>query len=1293
MAADDGPATLRAYTDATREIMRVVARSRHDEQPVFEAILKAAATLCGSPNAALVLVDESQENLIYTAGWGEQYKEIEIGTKFPLSAPNVVHTSVREARVVQEADLPNTDLYRQGDPLRRQLVDREGIRTLLGVPLISGGRAIGAISLRKAEPVPFAPNQVALLETFADQAVIAIENARQFRELQTRLEHEAATRELLSVISQSRDDETPVFDFILENAARLCPSPMARLYLVEAERTHFAVAANWGENVPSIEPSFRMPLDSTSNLAKAINQGSTVHIADIRENAASPVQVQLAQREGLRTQLTVPLLKDGIAIGCLTLSRREVLPYEDEHIALLETFAAQAVIAIENVRQFRELQTRLEREAATREILSVISQSRDDETPVFDVIVEHAARLCHASRGDLLIASEDKTQYALAASYGDEFGGASFTEMRPLDPERLSARALLENRIYHLHDVREGEAYKAGHPIARTIADVGGIRTILFVPLTVGGEAVGTIGLSRKEVAPFSDDEIALVQSFAAQAVIAIENARQFRELQTRLEREAASKEILHVISRSRDDEQPVFDTILERAARLCGAPMAWLVLVDESRSVFIDTAFHGEEVRSWTLGQQHALEPPSLIAQTILDARTANIADLAETDQYRQGLPNTVRLVEEEGLRSRLYVPLLNGEEAIGCILLSRREVRPFTIADAALVETFAAQAVIAIENVRQFRELQTRLEREAATREILSVISQHQDDEQPVFDVLLESAAKLCGSPNALLSLVDDAREYYVPRAISGDPYKTFRIGTKISLSRDSVGAVAIREVRVVHENLTNTDLYAERDDYYHRLYDGEGVRILLAVPLVSGGRAIGAISLRRFEEKPFSSDQIALLETFAAQAVIAIENVRQFRELQTRLEREAANREILQVISGSRADERPVFDTILESSRRLCRVDMCLLAMMQEDSDTMVLAAYAGKKLSVFEVGVSSVPLDSQQNTALAVRENRTIHTEDMREEELYRAGDSIRRIVVDDEGMRTQLVIPLRSGDTAIGSFVLYRQRVERFAEREITLLETFAAQAVIAIENVRQFRALEALNTELGDRVEEQVGEIERMGRLKRFLSPAVADAVVSSGDENILSSHRALIGILFCDIRGFTAFCETAEPEETIEFLQTYHEEMGKLINAHGAGVDHRWGDGIMVIFNDPFPCDDPAGDALRLALAMREKMAEICQRWKRLGHRLGFGVGVSLGYATVGMVGSEGRFDYTANGSAVNMAARLCDHAEDGEILLSPRAYTAVEDDFEAESTGEMTFKGIRQPTEVFRVVGPRGG
>ena len=241
--------------------------------------------------------------------------------------------------------------------------------------------------------------------------------------------------------------------------------------------------------------------------------------------------------------------------------------------------------------------------------------------------------------------------------------------------------------------------------------------------------------------------------------------------------------------------------------------------------------------------------------------------------------------------------------------------------------------------------------------------------------------------------------------------------------------------------------------------------------------------------------------------------------------------------------------------------------------------------------------------------------------------------------------------------------------------------------MIAIENVRQFKALESLNAELGDRVEEQVGEIERMGRLKRFLPAAVADTVVSQKSEKLLESHRSLLGVLFCDIRGFTAFCETAEPEETIEVLQTYHQEMGRLISKHGAGVDHRMGDGIMVLFNDPLPCDDPAGDAVRLAVSMRAQMAQLSNKWKRLGYRLGFGVGVSLGYATVGMVGYEGRSDYTASGTAVNLAARLCDQAGDGEILLSPRAFAAIEEDFSAELTGEISLKGIREPVAVYRL------
>jgi class 3 adenylate cyclase len=226
------------------------------------------------------------------------------------------------------------------------------------------------------------------------------------------------------------------------------------------------------------------------------------------------------------------------------------------------------------------------------------------------------------------------------------------------------------------------------------------------------------------------------------------------------------------------------------------------------------------------------------------------------------------------------------------------------------------------------------------------------------------------------------------------------------------------------------------------------------------------------------------------------------------------------------------------------------------------------------------------------------------------------------------------------------------------------------------------------NETLERRVAEQVGEIDRLARLRRFLSPQVADAVISSGEEQALASHRALIATVFCDLRGFTAFSETAEPEEAMEVLQGYHHAMGELIHAHGGTIDHRAGDGIMVIFNDPLPCDDPAGVAVRMSIAMRERMAELGGQWRKLGHRLGFGVGVSLGYATVGIVGFEGRYDYTANGSAVNLAARLADEAEDGQILVSQRAHTAIEGAVSAESVGELSLKGFHGPVAAFAVL-----
>jgi class 3 adenylate cyclase len=415
-----------------------------------------------------------------------------------------------------------------------------------------------------------------------------------------------------------------------------------------------------------------------------------------------------------------------------------------------------------------------------------------------------------------------------------------------------------------------------------------------------------------------------------------------------------------------------------------------------------------------------------------------------------------------------------------------------------------------------------------------------------------------------------------------------------------------------------------------------------------------------------------------------------------------REAALREVLKVISRSRDDEKPVFDVILENAARLCGAPMASLSIANDARTHVTMMAHWGTPLRHYQPGVSRFALDGRKLVARAISEIRTFHQPDLADDDLYREGHPERQALVDIEGVRTFLVVPLVSGDMAIGTIALYRRTVSPFSKDQIALVETFAEQAVIAIENARQFRALRdrteevraqaeelrELNKELESRVARQVGELERMGRLKHFLSPQVAEAVISSGDDRLLSSHRALIAVLFCDIRGFTAFCEQAEPEEAIEVLQAYHEAMGELIRSHAAGVDHRTGDGIMIIFNDPLPCDDPADKALELALAMRERMIGLCAGWRRLGYRLGHGIGLSLGYATVGMVGSAGRYDYTASGTVVNLAARLCEEAGDGEILLSPRACAAVEDRAAVEPAGELTLKGFSVPVKVMRLI-----
>lgn len=1041
-----------ALQTATSEILELISEHPGDLTTVLDGVLSRAIELIGASQGVVML--RHGDLVRVEAGVGDRAID-GVGSEF--SRDDTPWIVCDEPTFFEDRTVDTTFGERVAEIFRTL-----GVRSSAHFPLTIDGQWIGQINMSRTEVRPFDEKQAAILQTFADQAAIAIRNAGLFNDLEEALELQTATAEVLRLISEHPGNLETVLQGILAKAAELTGGEAGSVMLREANGDQRYVAS-YG---PAMEPYIGTVIPAHESIRGQVFESEfdgVMHTDDFTAAVRGQgwYYEELAKVGRVRSHAISFITHHGEVVGSLHMYRHEVKPFSEAELQRHAAFAAQASLAISNAQLFNDLDQALERQTAMTDVLDAVSTARDDLQPVFEAVARHARRLCNAANVGLFV--RDGSRLVGAGADGPE----PFAMFENAD----EANEYLLGRAWSIDDdIPMSEACRTARPVhirdwddvppdrfPDTTMRAWGRRSTLSLPLLRNSEIVGVLNISSVEPGGYTDEQLSLLEAFASQAAIAVDNARLLREIEERnadlsesLELQTATSDVLRLISAHPGDLATVLQGIAERAAALCDA---------ETGSVLLR---HGDILRieaetAPVLGMNSILGR-EFVAERTINRRARDAHEPVFLDDFQQVRDSVGMDVARDlpHLHSFASVALMLEDEWIGNLNLTRTEVRPFDRKIAPIMQAFADQAAIAVANAKLFNDLDAALERQTAMSDVLEAVSTARFDIQPVFDRIVEHAQRLCHDVFAYVTLRD--ADVTVVAAAGQDTIELHPQFENRPVPVDTNSTTGT--VYTTGEPLHIRDWEEVPPDLYPNTRARQmGARSLLTLPMGRHGHVIGSIGFFRVAPGGYTDDEISLLQTFTDQAAIAVDNARLLREIEERnsdlaesLELQTATSEVLQLISSNPGELTVVLEGIITRAAALCDAETGLL-WLKHGNELRCEAEVRGQGVSF----VGDVWDAREKNLySVSARRARPIYNDDIMSE----WGDDIPEKNV-KSAVKSLVTIPLFHDGEWIGNINLGRREVRPFDQKQATILQAFADQAAIAVANAKLFNDLDA----------------------------------------------------------------------------------------------------------------------------------------------------------------------------------------------------------------------------------------